>query len=123
MNKKGFTLVEVLVVIVIMSIVATSSVVMYNKSIERRKREEFYSLCEKMEVAAEAYVYDNDISITNTTSQCKVTLANLQSEFLIDDNLVNPITNAIVSDVCVYAYKDANNNVVYDACDGYNFKN
>ena len=115
MNKKGFTLIEVLIVISIISLVSATSIILFNKSLEKEKSNELNLLYEKIEIATDVYFStSSDIPNLTLSAICVLTLKDLQDVNLIDSNLVNPVTNILINpNSCVCAYKDVNNNIVY----------
>lgn len=85
MNKKGFTLVEVLSVIVIISLIAGIGAFSYSKVLEDSKIRECKQKILFIEKQAIKYVSDNNADI--------VTLNDLvENGYLEEDDLINPKT-------------------------------
>jgi len=98
MNKKGFTLVELLAVIVILSLlalIANSSVV----NVVKNSKSDLYNTQLKLiESAAETWGDDNFDKLPNE-GECKyLTLANLKNYGLLEQKIINPKTNKEFSD-------------------------
>ncbi len=91
MNKKGFTLIEILVVIVLLAAVSvTVGVNMYGMQ-ERQTKKEIKNYKETLEKAACVYA-----EAKNITSDTEVTIETLIKEGLISKSLKNPETNKSV---------------------------
>lgn len=79
LNKKGFTLVELLVVIVILGVIMSIAIPSITSSIERSKDKQKTQVIKLIESAGELYVDRHK----NTVKQGKITLNQL-----IDDGLI-----------------------------------
>ncbi|UQZ89072.1 hypothetical protein C4J81_07620 [Deltaproteobacteria bacterium Smac51] len=66
-NKKGFTLIELMIVVAIIAILATIAVPMYQRYIERARNSASQSLLKQLALAEESYNVDNQIYITSLT--------------------------------------------------------
>lgn len=64
-NKKGFTLIELMIVVAIIAILATIAVPMYQRYIERARNSASQSLLHQLALAEEAYNVDHGVYITN----------------------------------------------------------
>lgn len=93
-SKKGFTLVELLAVIVILGILLTIATTAVIKNINKSKENARYVAAKELVEFAEAYM-----SVKNTN---EVTVSSLYDEGYLEDNSTNPITgkNDLIS------YKD-----------------
>lgn len=80
MNRKGFTLVELLVVLVILAVIMSIAIPSVTSSIERSKQKQHDSKIELLESAAEIYVDRHKNSITSNSI---VTVKDI-----LDDNLL-----------------------------------
>ncbi|MEG2457555.1 MAG: type II secretion system protein [Bacilli bacterium] len=95
MKKDGFTLIEVLVVIVILCTIGVSSMGLISYALENDKEKQIERLKTNIEASTEIYVNMNSelsSSIYSGGSTC-ITLYSLLSKGLIKDNLINPLTN------------------------------
>ena len=79
LNKKGFTLVELLVVIVILAVIMSIAIPSITSSIERSKDKQKTQIIKLIESAGELYVDRHK----NTVNQGQITLDKLISDGLI----------------------------------------
>ena len=98
MNKNGFTLVELIAVIVILgllALIANSSVI----NVVKNSKSDLYNTQLKLiESAAESWGNDNLDKLPND-GECKyLTLANLKNYGLMEEKILNPKTNKEFSD-------------------------
>ena len=93
--KKGFTLVEVIVVISLIGVICLTSFISYAKVSNASIESEYNTLINKFITASSVYI-DNDenlrTSLYNDDNGIKVTLESLKNEGLIKGNIENPIT-------------------------------
>ena len=113
-NKKGFTLTELLIVIVILVSITMGSIVgidTIQKEIEEKQLDEMIT---EIEEAADVYINLNDVyvdQILNDNERICTKVYILQTEGLIKNDLINPVTNErIPANLCVYSYN--NNGVI-----------
>lgn len=112
-NKKGFTLIEILVVIVILASLTTGAVigmVTIQKKSEEKSLNELYI---QITQATDAYfaIYENiNHELLNGLIEEKCTrIYTLQQEGLLDVNLINPVTEKrIPGNLCVKSSLDSN---------------
>lgn len=100
LNKKGFTLVELLVVIVILVIIMSIAIPSITSSLDRSKAKQRDAKVKLIESAAEIYA-DRHIG-TTTVSTTKVSVSDLYNEGLITiEQLKDPFNdeNCIIEDV------------------------
>lgn len=100
MKKNGFTLIEILVVIVLLAAVSVTVGVNMSGMAERQKEKQIKTYKETLEKAACVYAETNNI-----LTDSEVTIKNLIDAGLVSKNLKNPETNDTVS-------KDENNSVL-----------
>ena len=62
LNKKGFTLMELLAVIVILAIIFTVALPSISSSVERSKNKQLNAKIEVIEAAGEVYISDNNVN-------------------------------------------------------------
>lgn len=95
MNKKGFTLVELLGVIVILGIIATITVPLIQRTIIENTEEAYNDQVTSFERAAKNYVASDVYNMTNCqTKICTISLKELQEKgYLQSGDIVNPITD------------------------------
>ena len=92
MKKNGFTLIEILVVIVLLAAVSVTVGVNMSGMAERQKEKEIKEYKETLENAACVYAETNNI-----LTDSEVTIKTLIDEGLVNKNLKNPETNEPVS--------------------------
>lgn len=103
MNNKGFTLVELLAVIIILSLLAILSITPVTKLVKDSKEELYETQVLAIKTAAETWGADNLLSLPDS-GECKyITLQNLKEYGLMDSSVVDPRTNEqIPNDFKIY---------------------
>ena len=91
-EKNGFTLIEILVVIVLLAAVSVTVGVNMSGMAERQKEKQIKTYKETLEKAACVYAETNNI-----LTDSEVTIKTLIDEGLVNKNLKNPETNDPVS--------------------------
>lgn len=86
LNKKGFTLVELLVVLVIIVVIMSIAIPSITSSLERSKEKQRAAIEKLVISAGELYIdrYKNSYSSCNSSSVCKISI-----KTLISDNLLS----------------------------------
>lgn len=116
MNKKGFTLVELLAVIVIIGLLSGIAVVAYNTFIDNARERVYKTYEDTMKAEAEMYLIDNSSMIPAVGGQTRIE---------IEDLGIDPIQNPDDSnDLCLNSYVKItrganigiNYNLTYDVC-------
>ena len=112
MKKNGFTLIEIIAVILILSLLIVLVVPNVQKTISNSKAKACDSIITSIEAAANGYVYLKtaivDSEIANN-GYFEIELIELQKEGLLKVNLKNPYTNEIISNTTkVKITKDGN---------------
>jgi len=105
-NRKGFTLVELLAIIVILGIIVVMVLPQIGESISYRKQRQYENIINIIKNSAKAYNNENK----NIT---KVSLRTLESNKYLTSNLTNPITEQEMSG-CIRISRDIENVNVYD---------
>ena len=106
MNRKGFTLTEILVVLVLIAGVSTMSIIGVINLQERTNQKKLDTIIESLEQATDVYI-NNDSKLISDLLNGKVAsncthIFTLQSEGLIEEPLINPMTNIeIDNNLCV----------------------
>lgn len=97
MNKKGFTLIEILIVISLLAIITTSSFIAFRSVNENSKNNDYTRIVEEFKTTAEVYVDKNEELRKNIYNKeinyYDVTLNMLLKDGLIENDIVNPKTN------------------------------
>ena len=118
MNKEGFTLVDLLGVIVILGIIAVITVPLVQRTILENTEEAYNDQITSFERAAKNYVASDVYSMTNCQTRiCTVSLNELQEKgFLPSGNIVNPLTdeNFDMENVVDITYDGSNFSYNYD---------
>ena len=102
LNKKGFTLVELLVVIVILVVIMSIAIPSITSSLERSKQKEYDAKVKLIISAAELYFdkHRNSYPISsNTSTSYQVDISELITEgYLTEEEAKDPFTNNIIDD-------------------------
>lgn len=92
-RQRGFTLIELIAVLVILTIIMSIAIPSISASIERSKEKQRNAKIKIMESAAEIYIVDRKSLITS--SSCYVKINELISSTLINaDDKIDPTTNS-----------------------------
>ena len=119
MNKNGFSLIELLFVIVIVATISVSSVVLFNKTTEKSMDEEKKGIYLDIERAALLYVDLNETWLNefNENNLVYLTVGELTTKNYISKNVITRIKNAnIPSYYLVKIYITDNGNGYVDSC-------
>lgn len=98
MNKKGFTLVELLAVIIILSLLALLASTSVSKIVKDSKSDLYDTQIELIKSAAEAWGADNLYDLPDAGTCKTLTLKDLKQYGLIDPEIKDPRTNKLFSD-------------------------
>jgi prepilin-type N-terminal cleavage/methylation domain-containing protein len=96
MNKRGFTLIELIAVIVILGVLLSITTMSVTSYLNETKEKSFESLVESVETSAQMYIADhsNDFPELNTVgSTFDIELADLVNNNYISDHVQDPRTN------------------------------
>ena len=107
MFKKGFTLVELLAVIVILAVIALIATPIVKDSIANSKEQALKETINSIERAAYNYGYQNDIGYD--TNYKKLTLDELISKGFLKGDIINPVTNEKMNGCVLYRWNETNN--------------
>lgn len=113
MNNKGFTLIEILAVIVLLVIIMVIAAPNITKQINRKEKEEQNLLNEKIENASILYVskYYLDDILSPSFNTISFTLKDLQEDGLININKNGNCKDVINNNIIVY---NSDNVIKYD---------
>lgn len=117
MNKKGFTLVELIAIILVLSIILTVVFISLTGSIENTKESEYKNFILNLEMAAETYVNlpgiykDIDEKIKNG-EHVQISVYDLISKGIIDEIPTNPKTDGEFTNY-ISVTKNSNNEFVF----------
>lgn len=118
-NKKGFTLTELLVVIVLLVVVTGSTVFGIDEISKRSSEKRYEELIKEITHATDIYFVDNPVytkSLLNKDIDEKCTrIYILQNAGLLKNDLINPINNKrIPGNLCVYSYVNQDGVIVHE---------
>lgn len=115
MNKKGFTLVEVLAVIVILSIIALIVFPEINKIMKNSKEKAYNTQIQSLEEAAQKFALKNTIYYPAPGARTCLTLSQLKSAGEIEtDDITDPRDSTQkINGVIVITYSTEYNQYVY----------
>ncbi len=105
-NNKGFTLVELLAVLVILIAILTIAIPSITSSLERSKAKQLKAKQDLLVSLADIYVSENRNTVTQN---CYLELAKLKSVGATEDDLLDANGNEMVG----YIYCDIRNNKIY----------
>ena len=115
MKKKGFTLVELLAVIIILSLVLVIAVPSVNKYIKQSKEKAYDTQISTIIEAAQAYASTNPELLPNRENiSVKVTLGQLKSAGLIKEEVKNPNDDKYFDDALTIKIKKNKENYIYE---------
>lgn len=117
MNKKGYTLIEILMVVAIIAVIGLTATIGLDKIISNSKKDKYDEMLEEIEGAANTYITVIEPSInaslyTDLTET--VTIQELQDALLLDMNLKNPKDNTLVGGNVVITYDSSSGSISYD---------
>lgn len=96
MNNKGFTLIEIICVILLLGILVAFIVPKTTSIIKENKRKTCNSVVTSLEDAANTFTYENTSIVDNaiaTSGYYDISILELQTKGLIKNKLTNPFTN------------------------------
>lgn len=96
MNKRGFTLVELLATIVLLSIISVISYVSISSVIKKNKVNNCRNLIKSIEGASREYVSDNRYNFTNRDDKV-ITAEDLFRRNYLKNEIMDPFTNEKVN--------------------------
>lgn len=97
-NKNGFTLVELLAVIVILSLLALLTSTAVTKLVKDSKEDLYQTQIELIKASAEAWGADNIYKLPSEGKCAYITVENLKQYGILDSSVVDPRTNEQISD-------------------------
>ena len=106
-KKKGFTLVEILAVIVIIGILSTIAIVAYTKHIDKAKKEIDKQNETTIVMAAKAYMEANPSEKPQSIGEsAKVDLKTLKNKNYLKEDIINSKKESCMNNSYVYVYKN-----------------
>ncbi len=118
-NKKGFTLVELLVVIVLLVVITGGSILGIDEISESVREKRLEEVLRQIRLATDVYYSNNEVhrnALLNGEVESRCTRVYvLQNECLLKTDLINPTTNErIPGNLCVMSHLDENGVIVHE---------
>ena len=113
MKKKGFTLIEMLGVLVILSLLALLIAPVITKVVKNNKQRLYDVQIETIEKAAKDYATKNMDILPEEGATSAVTLGQLKKAGLVQMEIRNPITKELFSDDLVVEIRNTNHQYTY----------
>jgi prepilin-type N-terminal cleavage/methylation domain len=114
MEQKGFTMIELLVVIVILGVLSLIIYPVINRQMNKSKNDLYESQIKMITTAARNWGADNLGSLpSNDGEQINVTLGALQTLGYIEEKLINPKTKKEFDENIIITIKLENNSLKY----------
>lgn len=102
MNKKGFTLIELVGTILILSLVVLIAIPAISRSLNKGVNNVDEQLKRNIELAAENWASDNKNQLPTTQNGTKtVSTATLKADGYLNGNIIKPSANQIIQNSCV----------------------
>ena len=118
MNKKGFTLVELLAVVVILLAISVIAVSSISAAIERQKEKQEQATVDYLKTYAELYFDDyKNTAIQSSTNKACVVVTDLKTKYTLDDSSLKDKNDNTYSG-CVQLNSSGTLEVKKDADDG-----
>ena len=110
--KKGFTLVELIGVIIILGVIALITFPIIDKSIKNSKQQALDRTIDSIEEAAYRYSIENDIGYS--TEYKTLQLSDLISKGFLKENITNPVTDEQMQGCVLYRWDETNNQYIFE---------
>ena len=116
-NKKAFTLVELIAIILVLSIILTVTFTSLSKSLSNSNDKEYQTLIKNLEMAAENYAnlpgkYREIDKLLKEGKRVTINITDLIDAEIIDQIPINPKTNKETSGY-ILVEKNSNNELIY----------
>lgn len=115
MNKKGFTLVELLGVIVLLGVLGIIAVSTIDKNIKEGRIKTCKTQEKNIIEGAKAYILDHQTP-TSTSGSEIITVQALEADGYIKDNLINPVTDQEYGEKAKVIVTNNNYKYTYKVC-------
>lgn len=117
LNQKGFTLVELLAVLVILVAIMGIAIPTISSSLERTKTKQNESRYKVLETAAEQYVTDHKNAIysnldNNSTNSCAIQIGSI--DFLTEEEMLDADDNPLNNHYIIFTRPNDNNPSNYE---------
>lgn len=127
MNKKGFTMIELIAVITILGIIALITVPVVNNSLKNAREKMFEEQKTRIIDAAKKYALENESIIRTDLDKDytqMITLNQLKNDnYLEKKDIINPINDEVMSGCVLVKYTISNNKFTYNYSPSCSFSN
>ena len=114
-NKKGFTLAEILGVIVLLGVISTIVVITVNNSLKTNKEELYQIQINNIITGAKAWASSNVFQLPSSDGEeLTLTLAQLKQDGFVDKDITNPVTKEKFDDSLKIKITKIDNNYTYE---------
>ena len=114
MNKKGFTLIELMAVITILVIISLIVVPIVDKNVKKSKDDMYKIQIENIRLAGQGYFSDHIVNRPTNGNYCSVSLQVLANEGYISGEVINPKTGVSFSDIYIQIKNTGTNMDVFN---------
>ncbi len=117
MNKKGYTLIEILMVVAILFVIGLGATIGLEKVITNSKKDRYDNMLEEIKEATNTYITVFEPQINEnlyTSGSVMITIEELQDALLLDDMLKNPKDNTLVEGNIVITYDSLSESISYN---------
>ena len=118
MNKKAFTIVELIAIILVLSIILTVTFTSLSKSLSNSNDKEYQTLIKNLEMAAENYAnlpgkYREIDKLLKEGKRVTINITDLIDAEIIDQIPINQKTNKEIISGYILVEKNSNNELIY----------
>ena len=110
LKQTGFTLVEILGIIIIVSLIFTFSFINLSNTTKKNKEKQYEEFVKDLCIAGQNYIYLNLEKYPETStieSEIRIEVSDLITQKLVDKNIINPNTNlSASSDYLIYTVQN-----------------
>lgn len=110
MNRKGFTLIELMAVITILVILSLIIIPIIDKNVKRSKEDMYKIQIENIRMGGQGYFSDNLSSRPSVGNFCSISVDTLVSQGYINGSVVNPKTGESFGEIYVQIKNIGNSN-------------
>lgn len=112
--KKGFTLIELVGVIIILGVIAAITIPIVDKSIKESKETLYNAQIENIIESAKAWMSDNAVGMPYELSSFTLTLGELQDDGYADKDIENPRTGGYFGRSTTIVVTNENGSLKYE---------
>lgn len=100
MNSKGFTLIELIIVIAFVAVIGVSSVIIFEQSTSDTKDKELQNTYTEIQRAASLYVdlHDTWLDSFSESHEAIIKIGELKNSNYVSNKIKNPVTNKSIPD-------------------------